>query len=380
MIDIDELREPQIHLHGLTGADGVYTFYHDETNNVRKLELKPGGFNVAALKVFVLGGVVHNGAPRPLDIAGLRDVLRIQKSAPEIKLKHVAEGDFPMMLRSSKLTLFLRWLSANGLLLHYHELDPLYWSIVDIVDAIVFHPDSPTPVMFNRELKAGLTEVLRSDLGVAADLFHRFGYPSVPPGEQRAFLKELLDLLEQSEGLLEHFDHYMLKGMLQAGRGIVPLDFGVEPVPHLLIDNFSGFYLNRLAIFKNATHVLDMEPSIQARLLEIPLTRAGKPVTHYRFADSRSEAGIQVADVLVGLIGKMHTYLTQSPSEDVALVREALTDQALENAVLLRDLINASDAANIAFLHHVASSHDIEKLDLFLRFSDGTKSTNCDEV
>ena len=61
-MDIDALRDPQIRLHGLTKADAVYTFYHDETNNVRKLELKPGGFNVATLKVFVLGGVVHDGA------------------------------------------------------------------------------------------------------------------------------------------------------------------------------------------------------------------------------------------------------------------------------------------------------------------------------
>lgn len=174
-MDIDELRQPQIRLHGLTGADRVYTFYHDETNNVRKLELKPGGFNVVALQVFVLGGVVHDGAPRPLDMLDLRAAMRIQKSAPELKLEHVGRGDFLTVLRSPKLTLFLRWLAANDLLLHYHELDPLYWSIADIVDAIVFHPDSPAPNVFAGELKADLLEVLRSDLGVAADLFHRFG-------------------------------------------------------------------------------------------------------------------------------------------------------------------------------------------------------------
>jgi hypothetical protein len=370
-MDIDELRDPQIRLHRLTKADAVYTFYHDETNNVRKLELKPGGFNVATLKVFVLGGVVHNGAPRPLDIAALRDAIRIQKTAPELKLEYVAKGDFLEVLQSPKLGVFLRWLTANDLLLHYHELDPLYWSIVDIIDGIVQHPDSSAPGMFASELKADLIEVLRSDVGVAADLFHRFGYPSVAPSEQRAFLVELLDLLEQSEGLLEHFRRYMLKGVLQAGRRTVPLDFGIEPVPYQLIDNFSGFYLNRLAVFKNATHVLDMEPSIQARLLETPLTREGKPVTHFRFADSRSEPGIQISDVIVGLLGKMHTYFTRTLPEEVVLAREELTDQALENAVLLRDLISASHATNIAFLHHVASSHDVEKLDLFLRFAEG---------
>jgi len=370
-MDIDVLRGPQIEMHGLTGADEIYTFYHDETNNVRKLELKPGGFNVAALNVFVLGGVVHDGPPRPLDIAELRDIMRIQKSALELKLEHIGRGNFLTVLGSPKLTHFLRWLSANDLLLHYHELDPLYWSIVDIVDAIVHHPASPAPYMFASELKADLTEVLRSDLGMAASLFHRFSYPSVVPQEQRAFLDELLELLEQSEGLLEHFRHYMLKGVLQAGRKIGPLDFGVQPVPYLLIDNFSGFYLNRLAVFKNATHVLDMEPNIQARLLETPLTSGGEPVTHFRFADSRAEAGIQLSDVVVGLIGKMHTYFTLTTPDEVAQARKELTGRALENTILLRDLINVSHAANIAFLHHLASSHDVEKLNLFLRFAEG---------
>ena len=52
--------------------------------------------------------------------------------------------------------------------------------------------------------------------------------------------------------------------------------------------------------------------------------------------------------------------------------RANLTGASLENSELLRDLISASQNANIAFLHHVASLHDIDKLDLFLHFKDGT--------
>ncbi len=143
MIDIDELRDSGIRLHGLTKADGVYTFYHDETNNIRKLHVEAGRLNVAELKVFVLGGVVHEGAPRPIDIQSLRDAMRIQKSAHEIKLEHVARGNFLDVLCSTKLTTFLRWIADSGLLIHYHDLDPLYWSSADIIDSIV--PNSATP-------------------------------------------------------------------------------------------------------------------------------------------------------------------------------------------------------------------------------------------
>ena len=90
-MDIDEFRNSQMRLYGLTKADESYTFYHDETNNIIKLHVGVQGLNVAELKVFVLGGVVHEGAPRAIDIEPLRAAMRVQKSAPEIKLKHVAK-------------------------------------------------------------------------------------------------------------------------------------------------------------------------------------------------------------------------------------------------------------------------------------------------
>jgi hypothetical protein len=123
----------------------------------------------------------------------------------------------------------------------------------------------------------------------------------------------------------------------------------------MLIDDFSTFYLGRIAIFKHATHVLDMEESIRDRFRETPLTSGGEPVTHYRFADSKAEPGIQLADIVVGVLGKMHSYFTETPSDEVAADRANLTGTCLQNSELLRNLIAASHDANIAFLHHVSS-------------------------
>ena len=70
----------------------------------------------------------------------------------------------------------------------------------------------------------------------------------------------------------------------------------------------------------------------------------------------------------------MHSYFTETTLEEAAADRANLTGRALQNAELLRDLIDASHEANIAFLHHVSSMHDREKVDLFLRFKDGAYS------
>jgi hypothetical protein len=78
LIDVDEIRRLEIRMHGLTGIDDAYTFYHDETNNIHKLRIDANGLNVAEPKVFALGGVVHTGSPRPIDIAPLRQAMRIQ--------------------------------------------------------------------------------------------------------------------------------------------------------------------------------------------------------------------------------------------------------------------------------------------------------------
>jgi hypothetical protein len=297
--------------------------------------------------------------------------MRIQKTAPEIKLEHVAKGEFLNLLRSTKLTTFLRWIANNGFMIHYHELDPLYWSIVDIVDSIL--PELSDPFLFHHQalLKSDLAAVLRCDLRATISLFYRYGYPGLAPESRKPFLNDLIALLEHYEAVLPPPNAFMLRQVLKAGRGLDGLDFIEGYPPNMLIEEFSTFYLARIAIFKHSTHALDMEESIQDHFQKTPLTSGGKPVTHYRFADSKAEPGIQLSDIIVGVLGKMHSYFTETSWDEVAADRMSLTDTSLENSDLLHDLVSASQEANVAFLNHVSSVHDLRKLDLFLRFRDG---------
>ena len=371
VIDLDELRTEQIRLHSVDKADVKYTFYHDETNNIRKLHIGDRGFNVTELKVFVLGGVVHEGDPHPIDIQSLRQAMRIQQTATEIKLEHVAKGTFLDILRSAKLTMFLQWITDNGLMIHYHDLDPLYWSFIDIIDSILANWDNPILYQYHALLKSDLTAVLRADLTNTVGILHRHGYPSLAAESRTPFLNELIELLERNSEALPEFNFQMLKGVLQFGQKLDELVFIEGNTPDRLIDDFRIFYLDRLAIFKHSSHILDMEESIRDRLEDTPITWGGIPATHYRFADSKAEPGIQLSDVVVGVLGKMHTYFTETDQNEVMEMRAQLIGTSLKNAELLRDLISASDASNRGFLHSVGSIHDRTKLDMFLRFHDG---------
>ncbi|QNT68367.1 DUF3800 domain-containing protein [Defluviicoccus vanus] len=371
-MDVNEIRDPQIQMFCLSGADNIYTFYHDETNNIRKLHIDDRGLNVAELKVFILGGIAHEGRPRPIDVSTLRQAMRIQDSADELKLKHVAKGEFMDIIDSSKLEIFLQWIANSGFLIHYHELDPLYWSVVDIIDSILFKIGVPSLIPHHALLKSDLAAVIRRELPFAIDLFRRYDYPGLASENRKPFLNELIELVQRNAGILDRtMNAMMLKGILQEGRKLEELSF-IEGYPaHKLIEEFSAFYINRIAVFKNSEHIMDLEETIRDAFLKNPLTDAGEPVTNYRFADSKTETGIQLSDVIVGVLGKMHTYLSNTSAEDIEKDRLALSNTALKNTKLLCDLITAPDSANQAFLHHVASLHDIDKLDRFLRFPDG---------
>lgn len=59
MIDVNEIRDPEIALHDPASVNGVYTIYCDETNNIRRLHVRSDGLNVREPQCFVLGGVAH---------------------------------------------------------------------------------------------------------------------------------------------------------------------------------------------------------------------------------------------------------------------------------------------------------------------------------
>lgn len=371
MIDIDGWREKQIRLHGLTGTDANATFYYDETNNIRKLYIGAQGLNVAELKVFILGGVVHTGEPPPFDLLSLRAAMQIQKTALEIKLEHVARGSFLDLLRSRKLATFLRWLLESDLLIHYHDLDPFYWSVVDIVDSLLLGIGNPMLMMHHVWLKSDLAEILRVDTTATVSLFRRHGYPGLMPEAREPFLRELIQIFNDHSEVIPAPNAELLRQVLWAGLELDDLTFIEGDMPHRLIEDFSMFYLTRIAVFNRATHILDIEESIRDRLAALHIMRAGQPATHFHFVDSKTEPGIQLSDVVVGLLGKMHTYFTNTPRDKVAKDRDSLAGISIENAALLRDCISRSHDQNIAFLNHVASQYDLQKIDVFLRFLDG---------
>jgi hypothetical protein len=297
-IDVNGVRDPLIAMNGLTGTDGAYTFYYDETNNIRRLHVTPDGLNVRDPMCFVLGGVAHRGPPRPLDIAGLQSAVRLQPSAPELKLHHLGKGDIIGLLKSARIETYLDWLAAEDLLVHYSAVDPLYWATVDIVDSIISHDPMAHMQMCAMKLKSDLFTVLAADFNDIADLFHRYHYPDVGETGRIPFVRELLDRLEEREALLAPFEYMVLKGVLQAGARKDRLIYLEDEEPDTLLDSFVEFFIHRICLFKNARHRLDVEPQIEEALRACVFKDGTRPVDNFTFVDSKADTGIQASILL----------------------------------------------------------------------------------
>lgn len=137
MLDVNALRGPVLAMNPLPNVDAAYTLHYDETNNIRRLLLTPDGMNIRAPHCFVLGGIAHRGTAPTLSFELLRATFGLQKSALEVKLGHLGKGDFMRLLDVPKIERLLDWLLGQDLFIHYQVLDPLYWSIVDVIDSII---------------------------------------------------------------------------------------------------------------------------------------------------------------------------------------------------------------------------------------------------
>lgn len=355
-MNVDQLRELNITLNGLVNLDRVYTFYYDETNNTRVLYIGETGFNAPELKVFVLGGVAHSGVEKPLDITTLRQQLRMQPNATEIKFKHIAYGEFVDIIQSTKLRVFLTWLQQSDLLIHYHDLDPLYWSVVDIIDSIIIEIPQLFPATM--ALKSELNKLIRSNLVETVSIFKRYNYPGLKAEDRKPFIQSFLDMLEHHSS-----DLTFLKGVLEMARDLPNLEYIEGFEPGQLMDSFIASYVSRIGLFLNANHILDSETYIEERLGEDIPTSKGKALTNYRFSDSKHEVGIQLSDIVVGLMGKVYTFCQQSSWDEIKALKAELNQCGLDNLKLIKDLTDKSDKENRAFLHHVASMDDLRKQD-----------------
>jgi len=254
--------------------DDSFIFYYDETNNIRKLYLlKEKYFNIGldnVYKNFILGGVCFSKEIDKVKIDDLKKNLKLQKNIKEIKLKHIAKGNFLECLTSNKLNIFLKWLKNNSYI-HFSSINFLFWSIVDIIDSAIYLYKELVPLHF--DLKTVFYEIIKSNYEYFIDLFIEYEYPNIKREKANEFLDKLkiairtkyqnidIDLLKIDKNIFNKLTEILLF-LLEDSKN-KELAFIMDEEDHILINDLSEFYLRPIYTFVNSKHIFDVENNIK---------------------------------------------------------------------------------------------------------------------
>lgn len=370
-IDYTTLREASIRLHSCMTPNLNFNidwkFYYDETNNFKKLHIKNrDDFNANIESNFVLGGLCHDRSDE-IDEALLFSNIKLQKTANEVKLTHIANGDFLNMLKSSKLTCFLENLSAMPLYLHYQSLNPLYYSLVDIIDS----NHNEKFFKFNRVLKATIYDVLKSNLSKTKEIIKSYGYPNISKNDVRNFIHDLIDLtedeLKKSSFLGEKKRFGLLLEFLRDTEDIDELVFLSDEDEYIMIKRLNELYSQNTVMFINSEHIFDNESDVQNSFAEVKMVYKDKDICNYSFVDSKSSVLVQASDVIIGVIGKLFSFIKHI---DISLLSDVISNMneiQIKNLDLLLTLYNKSINRNPSFINSIESDSELVKLNALNR-------------
>ncbi len=354
-LQISELRNIEIKMAKLQTINANfnrhYRFFYDETNNVRRLRLKENRFNFQLNKNFILGGLAIIGDLPDLSV--IRSRINLQHNVNEIKFKYIAKGSFSDCLKSKILEICLQtFLETENLYIHYHNLDFLYWSLVDIVDSVL----TDEKCCFHLELKNSLYLVAKKELSKLQTLLIRSNYPNIAQKELPNFINFLIELLSKyvSNKEFGYWVKILISELEKKKKSGDRLEFVMDEKEGEFLKNFLILYLRPIENFIYSEHIFDNEDSISPLLENYQILYEDMEIKHYKFVDSQQSLFVQLSDVFVGIMGKYIECLNKIEQYELKDFITALNEQQIRNLQLIYALEDKSDSHNQVLLNHVA--------------------------
>lgn len=362
-INVNENRDEIIMFQGLQNMDGEYTFYYDETNNGRKFHLEKGYFNISVDQNFILGGLVYDGRGSVIDTTDLFQSLKLQKTTTEIKFKHIASGELIDVLKSKKMNQILKWIYSHNLYLHYTNLNPLYFGIVDIIDSAIVSSATTTAfdISFANHVKNEFYLALNENIEKTVEIFFEYGYPSIDKDRIGNFIDDIIELVTPYRDV--HKSHLGIETAIQilkASKKKKKLPFIEDGTKYTLMHDYSIFYMQPLCMFKNSMHYFDREDLIKTILEQYEFLDGNRKLDHYEFVDSKENGLIQLSDIMMGFLGKLYAFVRQKSVNDIKNIRGNLGEIERGNLDLINKLTWRSQIKCKGFLFKSIS--DDEKI------------------
>ena len=197
-------------LGGISSAqlESKYYMYFDETNNVKKLNANQNPEQNRILNIdnvkehFILGGIATKEQDAPILLEELKKITRIKQGPQmqEIKSHSIMEGDFLNAIKAPKLTPILELIQQNHWFIHFSDVNLLYYSLVDIIDSLVFN-SSYSSMIWNPDVFFGIKDelyrIFSKHLDENLDVLMSFDYPDVKKENLHAFRIFLANMIQR---------------------------------------------------------------------------------------------------------------------------------------------------------------------------------------
>jgi len=120
-------------------------------------------------------------------------------------------------------------------------------------------------------------------------------------------------------------------------------------------------------MFINSEHIFDNESDVQNSFAEVKMVYKGKDISNYSFVDSKSSVLVQASDVIIGIIGKLFSFIKHI---DISLLGDVISDMneiQIKNLDLLLTLYDKSVNRNPSFINSIESDSELVNLNALNR-------------
>lgn len=349
-----------------TQLESKYYMYFDETNNVKKLNANKNPEQNRILNIdnvkehFILGGIATKEQDAPISLEELKSITRIKQGPQmqEIKSHNIMEGDFLNAIKAPKLTPILELIKQNHWYIHFSDVNLLYYSLVDIIDSLVYN-SSYSSMIWNQYVFFGIKDelyrIFNKHLDENLDVLMSFDYPDVKKENLHAFRIFLANMIQRyytEGGEINNLTALFFKVLIDSDMNNRDLVFVQDEKKGILIDNFKHFYSTRICEFTSSVLTLDNEGDIVASLQENPISMNGLKLTNYTFVDSKSNTFIQISDIVVSIIAKYLEFVDDD-WKNVKNELDKLSGVSLKNLSILNEILLYSDSENKLFFEQV---------------------------
>ena len=226
-------------------------------------------------------------------------------------------------------------------------------------------------IPYNRILKSTIYDVLKNNINNTTDIIKNYGYPNINKSDVRKFICDLINLttieLRKSPFIEEKIKLNLLLDFLRDTEGIDELIFLSDEDECVLIKQLNEFYSQNAVLFINSKHIFDNESDVQNNFSKVKMLYQDREISNYLFSDSKSNILIQASDVIIGVFGKLFSFIKSIDILSLDDVISKMNDTQIKNLDLLLTLYNKSLDRNPSFINSIESDSELKKLNALNR-------------